>query len=451
MSSSVEADQVPSAATQRLLDFAAGSTPEGKGLRLDGAEGTRSGLGDAAEQHPAWSTEREGLELAGRQMAGASLRRANLPRANLAGADLSGIDGSGLNLTSASVEGATLVGADLIGAVFSGANGGEADFSRALLEDAKFESSSLRFATFNDAILDGADLAGADLWGARLENATAERVNLQDARLDESYMHAVELTGANLRRASLRRAKLAKAVLCDTDLREATLDGADLAGADLRRSTLPNVSLATATLTHVSFAGAWLDRTRMRASALGGMVGEEAKGDLAGAVDSYLVLEGNFRSLGMRDDESWCYRRRRRVQKRMHRQRSVAEFHKRQYLAAFNSVARYAADEGAEWLCDYGDSLIRVLRSMVAVLVLFALAYWLTGSLTIREGAPGANNARWMNYMLFSLDSMTTVGTSEVALRPAAEIGVLLSGLQTALGTMLLGLFGFVLGGRIRS
>ena len=442
---------LPNAATRLLLAFAADGHSHGEGLKLDGADATRPGIGNDVESHPAWRSDMDGLDLSGRSMMNSSLRRANLARVNLAGSDLSSVDGSGLNLTSASLEGASLANADLIGAVFTGANGGEANFSKALLEDAIFESCSLRFANFSDSILDGANLSSADLWGARLDNATAERAVLENVRLDESYMNSVDLTGANLRNASLRRAKLPKAVLRDTDLREATFDGADLSGADLRRATLPNVSLATATLTHVSFAGAWLDRTRMRAAALGGMVGEEVGGDLPGAVDSYLVLEGNFRSLGMREDESWCYRRRRRVQKRIHWQQSATALKKQEYLSGFTSGARFLADEGAEWLCDYGDSLVRVLRAMVIILVLFALVYWLTGSLTVREGAPGATHHRSIDYLLFSLDSMTTVGTSEVALRPVRELGVWLSGLQTAIGTMLLGLFGFVLGGRIRS
>lgn len=442
---------VPNAATRLLLDFAADTHRDGEGLKLDGADATRSGIGDDAESHPAWNREADGLGLSGRRMMNSSLRRANLARVNLAGSDLSGVDGSGLNLTSASLEGASLVNADLIGAVFTGANGGEANFSKALLEDAKFESCSLRFANFSDSILDGADLSSADLWGARLDNATAERAVMENVRLDESYMNAVELTGANLRKASLRRARLVKAVLRDTDLRETTFDGADLSNADLRRSTLPNVSLATATLTHVSFAGAWLDRTRMRASALGGMVGEEVKGDLDGAVDSYLVLEGNFRSLGMHEDESWCYLRRRRVQKRLYWKRTMELYREKKYIPALGIGARYVGDVLAEWLCDYGDSLVRVARAFFVTMLVFAAVYWLTGSLHAREGFGVLHRYEWINYLLFSLDSMTTVGTSEVALRPTGEMGILLSSLQTVIGTTLLGLFGFVLGGRIRN
>ena len=46
---------------------------------------------------------------------------------------------------------------------------------------------------------------------------------------------------------------------------------------------------------------------------------------------------------------------------------------------------------------------------------------------------------------------MTTVGPSEVELRPAGQLGVLLSSVQTVFGTVLLGLFGFVLGVRMRN
>jgi len=50
-----------------------------------------------------------------------------------------------------------------------------------------------------------------------------------------------------------------------------------------------------------------------------------------------------------------------------------------------------------------------------------------------------------VDYLLFSLNSMTTVGTSEVGLKAGGQLGQLMSSIQTVLGTVLLGLFGFVL------
>ncbi|MGI4853047.1 MAG: pentapeptide repeat-containing protein [Janthinobacterium lividum] len=436
-------------ASKALLAFAEDATA-GR-LSFEGADVSLEAVADTVRQSAMWDVTCGGLRLAGRSFAGASLRRANLSGANLSGADLSKVEGGGLNLTSTSLEGANLAGADLIGAIFHHANGGEANFTGALLEDAKFQGSSLRFARFTDSILDGADLSGADLWGVRLDGATAERANFEGALLDESSMEGVEMPGANLSGATLRRAKLSRAVLRDTNLRNVVLDGADLSHADLTRATLPNVSLATCKLTHARFAGAWLDRTRMQADSLGGMVGEEASGNLDGAIDSYLVLEQNFRSLGKREDESWCYRRRRRVQKQLYRRRCVELLKRREIVPSLGMGARYMADVGAEWLCDYGDSVSRVLRAILTTMVVFAVLYWVTGCLKTREGYASVRAHAWVDYLLFSLDSMTTVGTSEVALRTASQLGTLLSSLQTALGTILLGLFGFVLGGRIRN
>ena len=82
------------------------------------------------------------------------------------------------------------------------------------------------------------------------------------------------------------------------------------------------------------------------------------------------------------------------------------------------SFTLWLGDTIAEWLCDYGESLLSVARAFAVILIFFAVVYWITGSLRAREGFSG--NHLWdpVNYLLFSLNSMTTVGTSEVAVRP---------------------------------
>lgn len=189
----------------------------------------------------------------------------------------------------------------------------------------------------------------------------------------------------------------------------------------------------------------------MTARQLGGAVGEEATGNLQGAIDSYVVLERNFLSLGLAEDASWAYLRKRRVGRQMHGLRAKAHLGLRQWQPAMLPATLWLGDTLAEWLCDYGESLSRVARSFATIVLAFALVYWVTHSLKTRDGFSGAHFWDPVNYLLFSLDSMTTVGTSEVALRPKGELGILLSSLQTVIGTVLLGLFGFVLGARIRS
>ncbi len=436
--------------TEALLDFAAN-----KGtvqVCFDEANVSPAALAAATiVPSAAMDHAHGGINLQERNLSGASLRSSNLSQSNLTGANLSDAVCPGADLSYARLEGACLVRADLVGANMCSVNAGEADFTDALLEDAVLTSARLRFADFGNAILDGADLSGADLWGAKLRKTTADRVLFRNARLDESSLAEADLAGADFSGATLRRADLAQARLRNANLRDTTLEGANLAGADLSEASLPNLSLSSCNLAHARFAGAWLERTRMRARQLNGRVGEEFEGDLEAALDSYVVLERNFLSLGISEDASWAYLRRRRVGRALHRRLATTQWNENHHRAAMLNGLRWLGDTLAQWLCDYGESLFRVARAFITILVGFAVLYWLTGCLRPREGFGGMRLWDPVNYLLFSLNSMTTVGTSEVALRPRNELGILLSSLQTVIGTVLLGLFGFVLGARIRN
>ena len=433
---------------ESLLHFAENADA---GLTVfDGANVSPDALGASSASAALIDSAHGGLDLHARNLSGASLRSANLTQANLTGADLSDAICPGIDLSCARLESAQLTRTDLAGATLTSVSAGEAVFSDALLEDAVMTGAQLRFADFGNAILDGADLSRADLWGAKLRNAAADRAVFRNARLDESSLASADLAGADFSGATLRRADLSHARMQNVNLRDAVLEGANLTGADLSGASLPNLSLSNCNLANVRFAGAWLDRTRMRARQLQGSVGEEASGDLEAALDSYIVLERNFESLGISDDASWAYLRRRRVGRKLHGVQAVALWKQQQRRSAFLQACFWFGDVMAEWLCDYGESLYRVARAFFVILITFSAIYWLTSSLQPRENLLDLHPFRPVNYLLFSLDSMTTVGTSEVALRPAGELGTLLSSLQTVLGTILLGLFGFVLGARIR-
>jgi len=444
------------AATEALLSLAdAPASGPAPAAAFDGADLSAAGLGSRVQGASWWDAKRGGVRLKACRLAEASLRGANLSGVDLAGADLSKASCSGVVMHGARLEEANLRGADLIGGVLTGVDAGEADFTEALLEDVNLKAARLRFADFTDAIMDGADVSGADLWGAKLLRVEAQRANLRGARLDEAQLNDADLTSANLTGASLRRANLSGVRLRGAVLRDAVLDGASLDGADLSGAVLPHVALTSCTLRGVRFAGAWLERTRMHAHQLGGASGEEAAGDFDAAREGYIVLEQNFRTLGSADDASWAFRRRRRMGKRLHLQRARSAFKERNAWGALRPGLQWLGDTASEWLCDYGESVMRVLRAFLVVLFGFAAIYWLTGCLEPREAAlPGVSPAArfpLVDYLLFSLDSMTTVGTSEVGIKPSGQLGVLLSSVQTVMGTVLLGLFGFVLGVRMRN
>lgn len=421
-------------------------------LNLDGAAFAADGLRErAAAERPAWwDAARGGVRLAGLDLRGAGLRGADLSGASLGGSNLSGAKARAAKFRGAHLEQARFTGADLVGADLGNARAGEASFDDAMLEDAALAGAGLRYASFRSAILDGATLDGADLWGARLDGAEAQRASLRDARLNEASLAGADLTGADLENATLKRANLRGAMLKGTNLRGAQLDGATLDEADLSGARLPLVSLMGCGLHHVRFAGTWLERSHMQVGQLGGAIGEEVAGEFGAARDGYIALEQNFHSLGDSEAESWAFRKRRRMGKRDSLRRAGAAWRERRWRPALGHAASWLNDAFVEWLCDYGESLPRVARAFIAVLVFYALLYWVTGSLVSRDGTALGPLRYVAELLAYSLGSMTTVGAGDVELRPTNDLVGLIVATQSIIGPILLGLFGFVLGNRLR-
>ena len=400
-----------------------------------------------------------GAVLCGAVLANATLRGVDLSGADLAKADLTNASCAGIRLCEGRLEQTVLCRADLTGADLRDVRAGQAQFTASLLEDARLDRAKLRFANLDEAVLDGASLVEADLWGASMRDVALDRACLKGARLDEAEARGGTFLEADLSGASLRRADFSGASLRGATLRDTVVDGASFERADLAHAILPYVDMTSCNLVHARLAGAWLERTRMRAGQLGGAVGEEVERDYRGAYDAYTALELNFRSLGRGDDESWAYRRRRRMGKLGHRATFIETWRTGRWTRAdvrlrVRHGGLYLVDAFIEWLSDYGESLGRVLRAFVVVLLLFALLYWATGCLAPREDMPASAHRGWaieaFDYLMFSLNSMTTVGPGQVEVRPDNGLAVLMSSMETVFGTVLLGLFGFVLGARMR-
>jgi hypothetical protein len=278
-----------------------------------------------------------------------------------------------------------------------------------------------------NAGLPGVDLGGVSLKGAYLWNA-----NLQDANLEYT-----NLQGVNLERGNLQGANLLNANLQDADLREAKLQGVDL---------------SSATITHIHISGAWLDRTRLRWEQLGGAIGEELASEYGAAKQGYLALKQNFDDLGDYDAASWDYRKERRMEKLEALQKARIAAAERKWREAAINYAKFASDHLVEWMCDYGESVRRVLSSLLVVYVLFMLIYALTWGVMRVYDAPTAivrePTRNLVDLMRFSLGAMTTMESA--GLEPRNGLVELVAGVQALLGITLTGLLGFVVANRIR-
>jgi uncharacterized protein YjbI with pentapeptide repeats len=312
----------------------------------------------------------------------------------------------------------------------------------------------------------GANLAKANLQGAILNSGNFEGANLYYAQLQNAG-----LFGANLKGAYLYNADFQDARLVFVNLQSTTLSYVNFRNADLREARLQGVNLSwVGDMSNVSISGAWLDKTRIQHEKLGNVIGEETEHDYANAKRGYLALKQNFDDLGDYEAASWAYRKERRMEKLEARQKGrdalrtyeyikgSREPKERNWREAASSYFKYGSDTFVEWLCDYGESVWRVVGWMVALLFIVGpLVFsglggivWskeLTRDYHILSSWPKF----WLwyrTYLLYTLDTLTTASFS--GLQPINDVVKLASGFFAIAGIVLAGLLGFVAGNRIR-
>jgi uncharacterized protein YjbI with pentapeptide repeats len=367
----------------------------------------------------------EGLDLSGKDLSGIDLARdaitAEFEKAQERALDVIPVWycelTGGINLQDANLQGANLPKANLQGANLVCAN----------LQEAIMWEANLREAYLC------ADLEGADMADANLQNS-----KLWDANLQGSYLGEANLQGADLE---------------DADLRAAVLEHANFQGANLRYSHLEKMAFfAAASLDGAYFYNAFLDDTRLKREQLGEAIGEELDGKYDEAKEAYLALKNNFAEIGRYEDAAWAYRKERRMEKLAALQKAKEAWQEHDWKGTVPHYVKVAIDQLVECVCDYGESVPRVLCSLLAVYILFTLIYGLTWSV-IRVYATSAAiikepTRNLVDLARFSLGAMTTMDIT--GLEPRNGLVELLAGLEALFGIALTGLLGFVVGNRIR-
>lgn len=413
--------------------------PARDGVRalLDGIDLGREHLRprfEVAAVHPVWWDHgRQAIDLRRADLRGASLRHANLHGAVL--------------------EEANFEDADLAGAILQGADLAEANLQNALLEDADLRKANLRFVRGHGSVLEKAHLQGADLWGADVREADFSGADLQGATLEEADLQGANLSGVDLRGANLKRANLRGVNLRGADLRGAALSGANFAEAVLRDVKLQEVDLVDCTLTHVHTSGGRFEKTRLEREQLGGAIGEELAGEYGLARRGYLALERNFEELGDHNAARWAYLRRRRAEKWEAFGQAKCALRERRWQAAAVATLKFVGDQTVELVCNYGESVLRVIGTLLVVYLAFACLYGITGSVVrVESTAAGEIRTRTHNPVdlgVFSLMAMTT-SSAPPSLQTCDQSVYFLTGIQALVGIALTGLLGFVAGNRIR-
>jgi len=399
----------------------------------------------------------EGLDLSGKDLRGIDLTRdtiqAELERMRQEGStakpawvsDLT----DGINLEEANLHRADLGGANLEQADLWRANLQEANLRVGRLHRADLGEANLQKADFMGANLQKADLGGANVQKAEMWGADLQKANLVGADLQRVNLRGADLQGANLRAAKLQEANLRGARLQKADLGEANLQKADLRGANLTRVDL----LDTESIEQIRLYRAILDHTQLAKDQLGDALRDELGGEWFWAKEAYLALKNNFQQIRRYDDAAWAYRKERRMEKLEACQRAREAQKEHRWREGASSYIKIAGDQIVELLCDYGQSIRRVLAGLGIVWILFALIYGLVAGVW-EVADPHITQTRYvtrcpLDLLIFSLGTMTATQPAGLEAYPSWWMRFLMP-MQTAIGIVLFGLLGFVAGNRIR-
>lgn len=246
------------ASRQRTVQRAIGKILTLYSSQLNGADLSRTDLGQTASGSAQFTLVLDKVDLSGIKLKNSNLTNANLPGVRFYGtgedrrpstfddwiSDLSGANFEGANLTGANLNSAIMnrtifVRAVLNKANFSNSNLNLANFSSAILIGANLQQAILKDASFTGADIGSANFSAGNLSGARLGKVKAQGAQLSLTNLEKSEwqgadLSGADLSGANLQKADLSSTKLANANFRDTKLQDANLRNADVSSADFR-------------------------------------------------------------------------------------------------------------------------------------------------------------------------------------------------------------------------
>ncbi|GEM_PF-559418 len=281
--------------------------------------------------------------------------------------------------------------AELHGLDFSGRNLGDSCFNQAHLKDCQFI---------------GSELSNADMIGARLESCDFIGSALAGANFTKAFLH-----GCSFSYSDLRHSCLVEAYLRDVDF-----TGTYLGGVSLWNAEFNNVKY----LKRKSFR----DPEKTSKNARAGI----SEDNPLMARDSYRMLKHHLNHNGFYEDARWAAYRELTME--------------RKYFFEKKDL-RYLPSLLMDLLSGYTTKPNRVIVSSIAIILFFALAYFLMDAAQ-PSLAPASGRLSLMDAIYFSLITFTTVGFGDLVPRAAVIYRALVC-VEAFSGPFMTGLYIFTL------
>ena len=329
------------------------------------------------------------------------------------------------------------------------------DFSGCSLTNVNFKNATLRHCRFDEARLDSCDFDH----GGRADTPTLQSVSFKKATLENCRFRYANIAWSDFRYARINQATFEDAQVDFCDFYRCFLEGVVLFkhasfsncslfntyfgdGANIRRDNLRNDRIIQQDkAAYTKFLVDWHDfgtgvRTNDRREVSDWSPTASVKARWADAEDIYKTFNGLWAGKGYIADANWAY-----VQgRRMERRRMMTEMGDLTVKVGtkIGNVGRITTNFLSDLFFGYGESMLKMVLTYIFTVLLFAFIFSEEVSLLHYVEALGV-----------SLKNMA--GMDSDVLQGVSPLVDMLNLVQTTIGILLTGIFGFILGNKIRN
>lgn len=353
----------------------------------------------------------------------------------------------------------------------------DSDISMLNLDGFDFSGSTLKNVTFT---VDGQQdrcFKNINFKGTLLENVSFENATLDNCNFDASNLSKISFKNCKMIACRFRNSTILWSDFRYSEINQVTLEGAIIDYCDFYRAFFIGVGIFRKSLiSNSSLYYTYFDEgsTIRKENLAGGRILQQNKNNynkflidwnkygtgerknnqqnsisdwnpknslnvrFADAEDIYKNLNGLWVSKGFLGDSNWAY-----VQgKRMERHRMIAEllYEKITFFRKLKKVVAIIVNLFLDLLFGYGESISKMIFTYILVVFSFAYVFYASYEVT---------TPTYVNAMEISFKNMVAMTSEEVkSISPFIDF---LNVVQTTMGILLTGIFGFILGNKIRN
>ena len=329
------------------------------------------------------------------------------------------------------------------------------DFSGCTLVNVNFKNATLRHCRFDEAKLDSCDFDH----GGRATEPTLQSVSFKKAVMENCRFRYANIAWSDFRYARINGATFEDATVDFCDFYRCFFEGVVLFkhaafsncsffnayfgdGANIRRENLyKDRIIQQDKAAYTKFLVDWHDfgtgvRTNDRRQVSDWSPDAAVQARWADAEDIYKTLNGLWAGKGYIADANWAYVQGRRMERR--RMMSQMSDPSVKTSTKVGNCWRILTNSLSDLFFGYGESMLKMILTYVFIVLLFAYIFSEEVSLL-----------RYVEALGVSLKNMAAMDSD--VLHGVSPLVDMLNLVQTTLGILITGIFGFILGNKIRN